>query len=154
MPTRRWKVGFPRLPPQHYIQMYSSFSIVPGNGETDLRTLYCAFCICDMLGDWSGVNIEQALKFIGTCRVNAFALVPAHWLIYHRRTKGVMARHPSVKLRVCSLLYCAVLSNRRRRRTHIYRNCIFAFSASSRRRRTFNSRTTGQVCTLANPQPI
>ncbi|KAJ7252752.1 terpenoid cyclases/protein prenyltransferase alpha-alpha toroid [Mycena haematopus] len=45
-----------------------SFSIVPGNGETDLRTLYCAFCICDMLGDWSGVNVEQALKFIGTCR--------------------------------------------------------------------------------------
>ncbi|KAJ7334090.1 terpenoid cyclases/protein prenyltransferase alpha-alpha toroid, partial [Mycena albidolilacea] len=45
-----------------------SFSIVPGNGETDLRTLYCAFCICDMLGDWSGVNIEQAFKFIGTCR--------------------------------------------------------------------------------------
>ncbi|KAF8216446.1 terpenoid cyclases/protein prenyltransferase alpha-alpha toroid [Mycena galopus ATCC 62051] len=45
-----------------------SFSIVPGNGETDLRTLYCAFCICDMLGDWSGVDVPQALKFIGTCR--------------------------------------------------------------------------------------
>ncbi|KAK7012247.1 terpenoid cyclases/Protein prenyltransferase [Favolaschia claudopus] len=45
-----------------------SFSIVPGNGETDLRTLYCAFCICDMLDDWSGVNVEQALKFIETCR--------------------------------------------------------------------------------------
>ncbi|KAJ7760507.1 terpenoid cyclases/protein prenyltransferase alpha-alpha toroid [Mycena metata] len=45
-----------------------SFSIVPGSAETDLRTLYCAFCICDMLGDWSGVDVERALKFIGTCR--------------------------------------------------------------------------------------
>ncbi|KAJ6493585.1 terpenoid cyclases/protein prenyltransferase alpha-alpha toroid [Mycena vitilis] len=45
-----------------------SFSIVPGNGETDLRTLYCAFCICDMLDDWSGVDVERAMKFIGTCR--------------------------------------------------------------------------------------
>ncbi|KAJ6581449.1 terpenoid cyclases/protein prenyltransferase alpha-alpha toroid [Mycena capillaripes] len=45
-----------------------SFSIVPGNGETDLRTLYCAFCICDMLSDWSGVDVQRALKFIGTCR--------------------------------------------------------------------------------------
>ncbi|KAJ6591620.1 terpenoid cyclases/protein prenyltransferase alpha-alpha toroid, partial [Mycena vulgaris] len=45
-----------------------SFSMVPRNGDTDLRTLYCAFCICDMLGDWSGVDVEQAVKFIGTCR--------------------------------------------------------------------------------------
>ncbi|KAJ7876785.1 terpenoid cyclases/protein prenyltransferase alpha-alpha toroid [Mycena leptocephala] len=37
-----------------------------GRGETDLRTLYCAFCICDMLGDWSGVDVERALKFIRT----------------------------------------------------------------------------------------
>ncbi|KAJ6550530.1 terpenoid cyclases/protein prenyltransferase alpha-alpha toroid [Mycena sp. CBHHK59/15] len=45
-----------------------SFSIVPRNGETDLRTLYCAFCISDMLGDWSGIDIERASTFIGTCR--------------------------------------------------------------------------------------
>ncbi|KAJ7155455.1 terpenoid cyclases/protein prenyltransferase alpha-alpha toroid [Mycena crocata] len=45
-----------------------SFTIFPRHGDTDLRSLYCAFCICDMLGDWSGVNVEQAVKFIGTCR--------------------------------------------------------------------------------------
>ncbi|KAJ7180618.1 terpenoid cyclases/protein prenyltransferase alpha-alpha toroid [Mycena filopes] len=45
-----------------------SFSIVPGSAETDLRTLYCAFCICDMLNDWSGVDVDRALNFIGTCR--------------------------------------------------------------------------------------
>ncbi|KAJ7765381.1 terpenoid cyclases/protein prenyltransferase alpha-alpha toroid [Mycena maculata] len=45
-----------------------SFSIVPGYGDTDLRTLYCAFCICDMLGDWSGVDVDRALDFVRTCR--------------------------------------------------------------------------------------
>ncbi|KAJ7504424.1 terpenoid cyclases/protein prenyltransferase alpha-alpha toroid [Mycena galericulata] len=55
-------------------QENGSFSIVPRRGDTDLRTLYCAFCICDMLGDWSGVDLERALKFIGTCRVKKILL--------------------------------------------------------------------------------
>ncbi|KAJ7623256.1 terpenoid cyclases/protein prenyltransferase alpha-alpha toroid [Roridomyces roridus] len=45
-----------------------SFSIVPGQGDIDLRTLYCAFSICDMLGDWSGVDVARALQFIRSCR--------------------------------------------------------------------------------------
>ncbi|KAF7308815.1 Terpenoid cyclases/Protein prenyltransferase [Mycena kentingensis (nom. inval.)] len=45
-----------------------SFSIVPGYGESDLRTLYCAFCISDMLGDWSAIDVERALRYIETCR--------------------------------------------------------------------------------------
>ncbi|KAJ7091325.1 terpenoid cyclases/protein prenyltransferase alpha-alpha toroid [Mycena belliarum] len=53
-----------------------SFSIVPRNGDTDLRTLYCAFCICDMLDDWSGMDVERAVKFIGTCRVNTTLFSP------------------------------------------------------------------------------
>ncbi|KAJ7281582.1 terpenoid cyclases/protein prenyltransferase alpha-alpha toroid [Mycena rebaudengoi] len=46
---------------------------MPRNGDTDLRTLYCAFCICDMLNDWSGVDVERAKRFIGTCRVCGFS---------------------------------------------------------------------------------
>ncbi|KIK69924.1 hypothetical protein GYMLUDRAFT_34327 [Collybiopsis luxurians FD-317 M1] len=45
-----------------------SFSTVPGSGETDLRTLYCAFVISHLLNDWSGINVERALAFIASCR--------------------------------------------------------------------------------------
>ncbi|TFK70535.1 terpenoid cyclases/Protein prenyltransferase [Pluteus cervinus] len=45
-----------------------SFSTVPGSGEFDLRTLYCAFAISSMLDDWSGINVPRAVEFISTCR--------------------------------------------------------------------------------------
>ncbi|KAF9533301.1 terpenoid cyclases/protein prenyltransferase alpha-alpha toroid [Crepidotus variabilis] len=45
-----------------------SFSTVPGSNENDLRTLYCAFAISNMLDDWSGVDIPQAVAFLATCR--------------------------------------------------------------------------------------
>ncbi|KAE9396109.1 terpenoid cyclases/Protein prenyltransferase [Gymnopus androsaceus JB14] len=47
-----------------------SFSTVPGSvsGETDLRTLYCAFVISHLLNDWSGINVDRALSFIASCR--------------------------------------------------------------------------------------
>ncbi|KAF7309818.1 Terpenoid cyclases/Protein prenyltransferase [Mycena indigotica] len=45
-----------------------SFSIVPGFGESDLRTIYCAFSICHMLEDWSGIDVPRALNYIETCR--------------------------------------------------------------------------------------
>ncbi|KAJ3998832.1 terpenoid cyclases/protein prenyltransferase alpha-alpha toroid [Lentinula boryana] len=45
-----------------------SFSTVPGGGETDLRTLYCAFVVSHLLDDWSGVSVERALSFIASCR--------------------------------------------------------------------------------------
>ncbi|KAJ4482494.1 terpenoid cyclases/protein prenyltransferase alpha-alpha toroid [Lentinula aciculospora] len=45
-----------------------SFSTVPGSGETDLRTLYCAFVISHLLNDWSGVDADGALSFIASCR--------------------------------------------------------------------------------------
>lgn len=46
-----------------------SFSTVPGDTESDLRTLYCAFAISTMLDDWSGIDVERALTFVESCRV-------------------------------------------------------------------------------------
>ncbi|KAF9046235.1 terpenoid cyclases/protein prenyltransferase alpha-alpha toroid [Panaeolus papilionaceus] len=45
-----------------------SFSTVPGRNESDLRTLYCAFAISNMLNDWSGIDIPKALRFVASCR--------------------------------------------------------------------------------------
>lgn len=45
-----------------------SFSSEPYGGDADLRTTYCAFAICSMLGDWTGVHVDQALAFIASCR--------------------------------------------------------------------------------------
>ncbi|KAJ7644650.1 terpenoid cyclases/protein prenyltransferase alpha-alpha toroid [Roridomyces roridus] len=46
-----------------------SFSSMPfGGGDSDLRNLYCAFCICSLLGDFSSINVERAISFIGSCR--------------------------------------------------------------------------------------
>lgn len=46
-----------------------SFSGVPNSGEADLRPLYCAFAISSMLDDWSGVDVDGALRFIRSCEV-------------------------------------------------------------------------------------
>ncbi|KAL0570569.1 geranylgeranyl transferase type-1 subunit beta [Marasmius crinis-equi] len=45
-----------------------SFTTVPKSGDTDLRTLYCAFAISSMLNDWSGIDVERALSFVASCR--------------------------------------------------------------------------------------
>ncbi|XP_006462448.1 hypothetical protein AGABI2DRAFT_72409 [Agaricus bisporus var. bisporus H97] len=45
-----------------------SFTTTPGGGESDLRTLYCAFAISAMLDDWSGVDVERAKSFVASCR--------------------------------------------------------------------------------------
>ncbi|KAJ6622692.1 terpenoid cyclases/protein prenyltransferase alpha-alpha toroid [Mycena sp. CBHHK59/15] len=45
-----------------------SFSTVPNGGDSDLRTLYCAFCICSMLGDWSSIDVDCAIAFVVSCR--------------------------------------------------------------------------------------
>lgn len=52
--------------------MAFSFSTVPGSIESDLRTLYCAFAISNMLNDWSGVDIDSAVDFIAKCRASFF----------------------------------------------------------------------------------
>lgn len=48
-----------------------SFSSDPTGGDTDLRLTYCAFVVCTLLNDWSGVNVEKALEFVRRCRVSA-----------------------------------------------------------------------------------
>ncbi|KAJ7068993.1 terpenoid cyclases/protein prenyltransferase alpha-alpha toroid, partial [Mycena belliarum] len=46
-----------------------SFSSMPNNmGDSDLRNLYCAFCVCSLLGDWSSINVERAIAFVDSCR--------------------------------------------------------------------------------------
>ncbi|RXW23783.1 hypothetical protein EST38_g2068 [Candolleomyces aberdarensis] len=45
-----------------------SFSTVPGDGESDLRTLYCAFAISSMVNDWSGIDVDRALTWVASCR--------------------------------------------------------------------------------------
>ena len=47
-----------------------SFTSDPTGGDADLRLTYCAFVICELLKDWSGVNVEKALEFVRRCRVS------------------------------------------------------------------------------------
>lgn len=41
-----------------------SFCCVPEGSENDMRFVYCAACICYMLNDWSGMNVEKAVQFV------------------------------------------------------------------------------------------
>nr|GAT47293.1 terpenoid cyclases/Protein prenyltransferase [Mycena chlorophos] len=38
--------------------------------DADMRNVYCAFCICSLLGEpaWRGIDVERAVEFIGRCR--------------------------------------------------------------------------------------
>jgi len=45
-----------------------SFTSDPTGGDTDLRLTYCAFVICTLLNDWSGVDVGKALEFARRCR--------------------------------------------------------------------------------------
>jgi len=45
-----------------------SFTSDPTGGDADLRLTYCAFVICALLNDWSGVDVEKALGFVRRCR--------------------------------------------------------------------------------------
>ncbi|KAL0862394.1 hypothetical protein Bca101_041512 [Brassica carinata] len=67
-----------------------SFMPIHTGGETDLRFVYCAAAICDMLGDWSGMDKEKAKNYILNCQSydGGFGLIPGseshghHWLTY------------------------------------------------------------------------
>ncbi|XP_066993904.2 geranylgeranyl transferase type-1 subunit beta [Anabrus simplex] len=45
-------------------QRDGSFCATLAGSESDMRFVYCAACICYMLRDWSGMNIEKTLEFI------------------------------------------------------------------------------------------
>ncbi|VVC33164.1 Terpenoid cyclases/protein prenyltransferase alpha-alpha toroid,PFTB repeat [Cinara cedri] len=37
------------------------------NGENDLRFMYCSLAICNILNDWSTINVNNAIQFISKC---------------------------------------------------------------------------------------
>lgn len=45
-------------------QPEGSFSATLSGTEADMRFLYCAACICYILDDWSGFDVEKATKYI------------------------------------------------------------------------------------------
>uniref|UniRef100_A0A1J3CV49 Geranylgeranyl transferase type-1 subunit beta n=1 Tax=Noccaea caerulescens TaxID=107243 RepID=A0A1J3CV49_NOCCA len=55
-----------------------SFMPIHTGGETDLRFVYCAAAICDMLGNWSGMDKEKAKDYILNCQSydGGFGLIP------------------------------------------------------------------------------
>lgn len=40
--------------------------------ECDMRFVYCAACICYMLDDWSGMDVDKTTKYILSCTVSCF----------------------------------------------------------------------------------
>lgn len=55
-----------------------SFQSTGTGSEHDMRFLYCACCICYLLQDWSGIDIDRAVEYIRSCRSwdGAIALLP------------------------------------------------------------------------------
>ena len=41
-----------------------SYKAALEGGENDMRFLYCAACICSMLGNWDGMNTETAVHYV------------------------------------------------------------------------------------------
>lgn len=40
------------------------FSAAKEGTESDMRFVYCAACVCYILDDWSGMDIEKTIQFI------------------------------------------------------------------------------------------
>ena len=47
-----------------------SFNCVATGSEADMRFVYCAACICSMLNDWSGMDVDLTTKYIAECQVS------------------------------------------------------------------------------------
>ena len=100
----------------------SSFSTVPGSIESDLRTLYCAFAISNMLNDWSGVDINSAVAFIARCRVSYSSQFISNLICYFRLMKAVMVNLHVVKPKVTSASpFCQSLTPNRGNNIHCCR---------------------------------
>ena len=78
-----------------------SFTSDPTGGDTDLRLTYCAFVICTLLNDWSGVNVEKALEFVRRCRVSTPLSYFRYRLRCTRPTKVVMVLRQDLRHKVC-----------------------------------------------------
>ena len=55
-----------------------SFSSLHLGSENDLRFVYCACAISQILNDWTGVDMDAAVKYIQSCRTwdGAISLIP------------------------------------------------------------------------------
>jgi hypothetical protein len=44
----------------------------PADAASDVRFLYCAFALCDMLGApaWRSINVDAAIAYLMRCRVS------------------------------------------------------------------------------------
>ena len=50
-----------------------SFYSTAEGSENDMRFVYCAACVCHILKDWSGMDVEKATQYIKSSQV---------WIMY------------------------------------------------------------------------
>lgn len=62
-----------------FITLFDSFCCVPEGSENDMRFVYCAACICYMLNDWSGMNVEKAVQFVQKSQVSTVIPFSGLW---------------------------------------------------------------------------
>lgn len=55
-------------------QLYSFSSTIEGS-ECDMRFVYCAFCICYMLNDWTGIDLDMTVDYIKKSMVRYFQVL-------------------------------------------------------------------------------
>ena len=53
-----------------------SFNCLASGSESDMRFVYCAACICYLLNDWSGMDVELTAQYIASCQVRTGHSVP------------------------------------------------------------------------------
>jgi hypothetical protein len=51
-----------------------SFAPMLTSSESDVRFVYCAFALANMLDDWSGIDVDRSVDFLLRCRVHGFPL--------------------------------------------------------------------------------
>lgn len=87
----------------------SSFTSLPTGGDSDLRQVYCAFAISSILDDWSGIDVDLAVRFIQRCSVSPVISLLNHCSgCPHRVMKAGTDSRQEVKLlvRFMSYLLC------------------------------------------------
>ena len=54
--------------------LFFSFCATAEGSENDMRFIFCASSISYMLNDWSGVNVEKAVKYINDSLVRCIII--------------------------------------------------------------------------------
>ena len=52
-----------------YLCSFHSFCFTAQGSEDDMRFMYCASCVCYILNDWSGMDVDKAVNFIKRSQV-------------------------------------------------------------------------------------